>query len=103
MIIRCTFHACMAHPITYLYSGKSVSNLTAVSFTIFRASFIATALIFELKKSMYEDELNVKTDSQYRKNGFNCRWTSIERVLIIYIESAENIPVLVIYVSDRDK
>lgn len=52
---------------------------------------------------MYEDELNAKTDSQYRNNGFNCRWTSIERVLIIYIESAENIPVLVIYVSDRDK
>lgn len=86
MIIRCTFHACMAHPITYLYSGKSVSNLTAVSFTIFRASFIATALIFEYKKKLwtYEDVLNVKKDSKYRKNGFHCRWTSRESFNNIY-------------------
>lgn len=27
----------------------------------------------------------------------------VERVLIIHMESAENIPVIVIYVSDRDK
>lgn len=43
---------------------------------------------------MYEEELNVKTDSQYRKKMDLIIDGQVERVLIIHIESAENIPVI---------